>query len=201
MVHLLMAVFVAVCGWAFLRRSSFADFHFRGLLLRLGGRQLSLLCGGRRREAPRTSPRSCAEGMESQAAMHARYIMGRLIALPLLHKLIAAAIPVAFILACLIWIPHLPPQEYTSTALLFFDKTAAAKLDPGRLNDHRTQPVELAQSILSDDVVEALCKHFGLYSDSRGAKVPRFRSSLTLSPESTSSRRGTWRGAGRSETT
>jgi hypothetical protein len=138
--------------------------------------------------------------MESQVAMRARYIVGRLIALPLLHKLIAAAIPVAFILADFIWTPHLPPQEYMSTALLFFDKTAAAKLDPSRLHEHQTQPVELAKSILSDDVVEALCKHFGLYPDSSGGEVARFRSSLMLSPESTSSLRVTWRGAGRSQT-
>ena len=132
--------------------------------------------------------------------MPARLITERLIALPLLHKLAAAGIAVAFIVACLVWSAHLPPQEYTSSALLFFDRAAAAKLDPGRMQTYKEQPVVLAKSILTDDLVQALCRHFGLFADSKGAEGVRFRSSLTLSDESTSSVRITWRGADRSQT-
>jgi len=46
-------------------------------------------------------------------------MVGRLMALPLRHKLIAAGIEVACIAGCLVWTRHLPPQEYTSSALLF----------------------------------------------------------------------------------
>src|ERR1700694_5733598 len=138
--------------------------------------------------------------MESQGVMRARFIVGRLIALPLRHKLIAAAIEVAFIAGCLVWARYLPPQEYTSSALLFFDRTVAAKLDPGTEHTDQTQGTALAKSILSDELIKALCKHFGLFPDASGGEAAQFRSSLTLSPESTSSLRVTWRGADRSQT-
>ena len=86
--------------------------------------------------------------------MQARFIVGRLIALPLRHKLIAAGIEVAFIVGCVVWARHLPPQEYTSSTLLFFDGTAAAKPDSSGLHTDHKQAAELAESILSDDAVK-----------------------------------------------
>ena len=92
--------------------------------------------------------------------MRIRVLFGRLIALPLRHKLIAAGIVVAVIAGYQVWARHLSPQEYTSSALLFFDRTAAPKPDPGVVHTDQTQVTELAKSILSDDRVNAICKHF-----------------------------------------
>jgi len=127
-------------------------------------------------------------------------LFGRLIALPLRHRLIAAGTVVAVIAGYLLWASHLPPQEYTSSALLFFDRTAAPKPDPGIVHNDQTQAMELAKSILSDDRFNAICQHFGLYPDSNGGEAARFRSNLTLFGESTSSLRVTWRGTDRSQT-
>jgi len=132
--------------------------------------------------------------------MPAKSPFGRLIALPLRHKLIAAGIEVAFIAGGLMWARHLPPQEYTSSVLLFFDPTAAVGLEPGTVPIDQRHALELAGSVLSDDAVSALCKHFGLFPDSRGGEAARFRSRLVLSRESTSSVRVTWRGEDRSQT-
>jgi hypothetical protein len=132
--------------------------------------------------------------------MRIRVLFGRLIALPLRHKLIAAGIVVAVIAGYQVWARHLSPQEYTSSALLFFDRTAAPKPDPGVVHTDQTQVTELAKSILSDDRVNAICKHFGLFPDSSGGDAARFRSNLMLSGESTSSLRVTWRGTDRSQT-
>lgn len=132
--------------------------------------------------------------------MRIRLLVGRLIAIPLRHRLIAAGTVVAFIAGYLVWASHLPPQEYTTSALLFFDRTAVPKPDPGIVHNDQTQAMELAKSILSDDRVDAICKHFGLYPDSSGGEAARFLSNLTLSGESTSSLRVTWRGTGRSQT-
>jgi hypothetical protein len=132
--------------------------------------------------------------------MRIRVTVGRLVALPLKHKLIAAGIAVGVTACYLIWARHLPPQEYTSSALLFFDQTAAPKSDSGRVQAGQTQAPELAKSILNDDLIAAICKHFGLFPDSSGQKVTRFRSNLMLSRESTSSLRVTWRGADRRQT-
>src|SRR5579863_6119678 len=98
--------------------------------------------------------------------MRAGFIVGRLIALPLRHKLIAAGIEVACIAGCLVWTRHLPSQEYTSSALLFFDRTVSAKLHPNGMQADKKQATELAESILSEDIVKALCKHFDLFRDS-----------------------------------
>ena len=132
--------------------------------------------------------------------MRIRFMVGRLIALPLRHKLIAAGIVVAFIAGYLVWARHLRPQEYTSSALLFFDRTAAPKPDPGIVHTDQTQATELAKSILSDDLVNAICQHFGLFPGSSGGEAARFRSNLMLSRESTSSLRVTWRGTDRGQT-
>jgi hypothetical protein len=132
--------------------------------------------------------------------MRATFIVGRLIALPLRHKVIAIGIEVAFIAGYLVWARHLPPQVYTSSALLFLDRTVAAKSESGVVRTDQTPATELAESILNDDVVHAICKHLGLFRDSSGEEVARFRSSLMLSRESESSLRVTWRGADRSQT-
>jgi hypothetical protein len=132
--------------------------------------------------------------------MYIRLLVGRLIALPVHHKLIAAGIVVAFIAGYLGWASHLPSQEYTSSALLFFDRTAAPEPGPGILHTDQTKAMQLARSILSDDSVKTICKHFGLYPDSSGGEAARFRSNLTLSGESTSSLRVSWRGTDRGQT-
>ena len=132
--------------------------------------------------------------------MRIRFMVGRLIALPLRHKLIAAGIVVALIAGYLVWARHLPPQEYASSTLLFFDRTAAPKPDSGIVHTDRTQATELAKSILTDNLVNAICKHFGLFPDSSGGDAARFRANLMLSGESTSSLRVTWRGTDRSQT-
>ena len=132
--------------------------------------------------------------------MRTRFLVGRLIALPLRHKLFAAGIVVAFIAGYTVWARGLPSQEYTSSALLFFDRTAAPKPDPGKARTDQPQATELAKSILSDDIVHAICSHFGLFSGSSGSEAARFRSNLVLSPESTSSLRVTWRGTDRGQT-
>jgi hypothetical protein len=132
--------------------------------------------------------------------MRIGFFVGRLIALPLRHKLIAAGIVVAFIAGYLVWAHDLPPQEYTSSALLFFDRTVAPKPDPGKVNTNQTQAVELAKSILSDDLVNAICKHFSLFPGSSGGEAGRLRSNLMLSRESTSSLRVSWRGTDRGQT-
>lgn len=126
--------------------------------------------------------------------MWARFLMGRFIALPLRHKLVAAGIEVAFIIGWLVWSFNLPPQEYTSSALLFFDRAAVAKLDPSGMRIDQKHPDGLAKLILSDKVIAFLCGHFGLFSDLEGGRVEEFRSRLTLSDESTSSLRIGWRG-------
>jgi hypothetical protein len=132
--------------------------------------------------------------------MRIGFMVGRLIALPVRHKLMAAGIVVAFIAGCMVWARHLPPQEYTSSALLFFDRTAAPKPDPERAQTDQTQATELAKSILSDDRVNAICKRYGLFLDSSGGEAARFRSNLMLSGESTSSLRVTWRSIDRPQT-
>jgi len=132
--------------------------------------------------------------------MRMKFLVGRLIALPLRHRFIAAGIVVAFIAGYLVWVCHLPPQEYTSSALLFFDRTVVPKPDPGTVNTDQTQAAELAKSILSDDLVNAICKHFGLFPGSSGMEAAQFRSNLMLTRESTSSLRVTWRGTDRSQT-
>ena len=132
--------------------------------------------------------------------MRARLI-DRLIALPLRHKVIAAGIEVAFIVGCMIWVRHLPTQEYTSSSLLFFDRTVVSKLNPAGMQSNQTHVVELAQSILSDDVAKMLCKRLGLFPDEEsGREAARFRSHLMLSRESTSALRVTWRGGDRTQT-
>ena len=132
--------------------------------------------------------------------MRQGFLVGRLMALPLRHKLIAAGIVVAFIGGYTVWARRLPPQKYTSSALLFFDRTAAPKPDPGKVHTDQVQATELAKSILSDDLVKAICDHFGLFPGSRGGEATRFRSNLMLSRESTSSLRVTWRGTDRGQT-
>jgi hypothetical protein len=84
--------------------------------------------------------------------------------------------------------------------LLFFDRTAAPKPGPAAEHADQTHAAELAKSILSDDRISAICKHFDLYPDSNGGEAARFRSNLTFSGESTSSLRVTWRGIDRSQT-
>src|ERR1035438_6985255 len=133
--------------------------------------------------------------------MDAKFIVDRLSAVPLRHKLIAVGIEVAFIAGCLVWVRHLPPQDYTGSALLSFDGVSLEEqLDPTGVRTDRRPVTELAYSILNDDVVNALCRHFGLFPDSNGEEVARFRSSLMFSPESTSNLRVTWSGADRSQT-
>jgi hypothetical protein len=132
--------------------------------------------------------------------MRVRFLVGRLIALPVRHKLIAGGIAMAFLAGCLVWTRHLPPQEYIGSALLFFDRTAVPTPDPGKVHTDQIEAIELAKAVLSDDLVNALCKHFALYPDSRGGEAARFRSNLMLSRESTSSLRVTWRGTDRSQT-
>jgi hypothetical protein len=116
------------------------------------------------------------------------------------HRLIAAGIVLTFAAGYLVWASHLPPQEYTSSALLFFDRTAAPKPDPAVEHTDQTRATELAKSILNDDRASAICKHFDLYPDSNGGEAARFRTNLTFSGESTSSLRVTWRGIDRSQT-
>jgi hypothetical protein len=133
--------------------------------------------------------------------MRARSIVTRLMALPLRHKLIAAGIELAVIAACLAWSRHLPPQEYRSSALLSFDGSAAGQMGPGGEQTNQIQPVALATSILSDEVLKTLCWQVGLFPDDPGGgEAARFRSSLMLSLESPSNLRVTWRGADRSQT-
>ena len=133
--------------------------------------------------------------------MRARSIVTRLMALPLRHKLIAAGIELAVIAACLAWSTHLPPQVYRSSALLSFDGSAAGQISDGGEQTNQIQPVALATSILSDEVLKTLCWQVGLFSDDPGGgEAARFRSSLMLSFESPSNLRVTWRGADRSQT-
>jgi hypothetical protein len=139
--------------------------------------------------------------MESHGEMRARLILDRLVALPLRHKIIAVAMEVAFIAGGIIWARHLPPQEYVSSVLLFFDRTAVSRLDPAGMHTNRAQAVELAQSILSDDVAKSLCRKLGLFPDEASStEVAQFRSHLMLSRESTSALRVTWRGGDPSQT-
>jgi hypothetical protein len=126
--------------------------------------------------------------------------MDRLIGLPLLHKLAATGIAVAFIVAYTVSSINLPPQEYTSAALLFFDKTAVAKLDPSGMRIDQKHPDGLAKLILSDKVIDVLCRNLGLSSDANGGQGAESRSHLTLSDESTSSLRIGWRGNDRKQT-
>src|SRR5579859_3829021 len=95
--------------------------------------------------------------------MRIGFLAGRLIALPLRHKLIAAGIVVAFIAGYIVFARRLPPQEYTSSALLFFDRSAAPKPDPRKVHTDQAQATDLAKSILTDDLVNAICSHFGLF--------------------------------------
>ncbi len=134
--------------------------------------------------------------------MGARSIISRLSALPLRHKLIAVAIEAMAIGGCVAWLQHFPPAEYSSSALLFFDSSAAARAGVAEeTGSNPAQVTQLARSILSDDAVSAISTEVGLNSDGRGSAVSRFRSALSLSRESTSSLRVTWRGTDRNQAT
>ena len=133
--------------------------------------------------------------------MRARPIVDRLIALPLRHKIIAVGLEVAIIAGCIVWARHLPPQEYTSSVLLFFDRTIVSRLDPAGMHANRTQVVELAQSIVSDDAARTLCRKLGLFPDeASSSEAALFRSHLAISRESTSALRVTWRGGDPTQT-
>lgn len=132
--------------------------------------------------------------------MAAKNIVGRLKVLPLKHKVIAAAIEVACIVGALVCVRYLPPWEYTSSALLSFDRDAAARSELVALHLNQAEAGEWAQSILSDNLILAVCRQLGLFVDESGNEAARFRSRLTLSAESNSNLRVTWRGADRSQT-
>lgn len=99
-----------------------------------------------------------------------------------------------------VWSYHLPPREYASTALLFFDRAAVAKLDPTGMRIDQKHPEGLARLILNDKIIEVLCRDFGLSSNVKGGEVAEFRSQLILSDESTSSLRIGRRGTDRKQT-
>ena len=120
--------------------------------------------------------------------------------LPAFHWLVAAGIGMAFMMVGAEWSANVPSQVYVGTSLLFFDRAAAVNLTPPEMGQNRSDAKAFADSIISDEMVDTIISQFGLFSGSKETAVARFRSSLSLSDESTSSLRITWRGSDRGQT-
>lgn len=110
--------------------------------------------------------------------MQEKNILVRFLAVPLRQKVVAAGIAVAigggvFVLA------RYGETRLATTAVLSFDASAVWQGEPGIM--HATKPaVALAQSILSDDVIQGLATKVGVKGD-----AAEFRSRLELVQPST----------------
>jgi predicted nucleic acid-binding Zn-ribbon protein len=129
--------------------------------------------------------------------MQERMILARFAVIPLPHKLIAAGIALGIAGGCLFWARHLP-QEYVSTAVLSFDRTAAKNYATPRQPGGQIHAKDLAQSILSDSVLAVLGKQL----DPSAGKSPqreaeRLRSRLELTEPEPTKLQVAWRGANR----
>jgi hypothetical protein len=121
--------------------------------------------------------------------MQTTSLLARLNALPLRHKLIAAAISLAAILASLV-LTRSMPHTYASSALLSFDAQAA---QPGEQSAGELAKAR-AESILSDGALNKLANQLGLFrADSQNRQAAQFRAHLTLSTVPGSKLRVTWR--------
>jgi hypothetical protein len=114
----------------------------------------------------------------------------RLNALPLHHKLIAAAISLVAISLSFVLTQRLP-HAYASSALLSFDAQA---IQPE--GQSAGEPAKArAESILSDGALNKLANQLGIFrADSQNRQAARFRDHLTLSTAPGSKLRVTWRG-------
>ena len=124
----------------------------------------------------------------------------RIMGLPVSHWLVAAGIGLAFMMVGAVWSAYLPSQVYVGSSLLFFDRAAAVNLMPPEMGQSRGDAKAFADSIISDEMVDVIISQFGLFSGSKQTAMVQFRSNLSLSDESTSSLRITWRGSDRGQT-
>jgi hypothetical protein len=110
-------------------------------------------------------------------------------ALPLHRKLIAVGISIAIAAGFWAWARR-TPRQYSTAALLSFDSSAT------RSNAGERMPaVGVAQSILSDGVVQALARRMDLPSVQRQDLVAQFRSQLELTQSAPDRLRVSYRGA------
>jgi hypothetical protein len=130
--------------------------------------------------------------------MQERNILARFAVIPLPHKLIAAGIAVGIAGGCLFWARH-SPQEYVSTAVLSFDRTAAENYATPREPGRQIHAKDLAQSILTDSMLATLGQQLDPSTrKSPQREVERLRSHLELTESEPSKLQVAWRGANRS---
>lgn len=112
--------------------------------------------------------------------MRERMILLRFLAVPLRHKLVATGIAVAVGIGFFAWSHHDATQSAT-TAVLSFDADAAWEARPRIMSAHEKEPaVALAQSILSDEIVEGLAKQAGTPFAGTKSSAEEFRSHLEM---------------------
>jgi hypothetical protein len=117
--------------------------------------------------------------------MQIAFVVARLNALPLRHKLLACAISLAAATGCLALTPWLP-HAYASSAWLAFDATAGAQAG-GK------SATALAESILSDDALGSVARQLNLFpKDSTNRQADRLRSHLAIASQPASKLRVTW---------
>lgn len=111
--------------------------------------------------------------------MQERIILLRFLAVPRRHQLVAAGIAVAAGIGCFAWSRHTAPSPATK-ALLSFNAEAARPMQPGVAQVSVKEPAAaLAQSILSDTVLNKLASQVGIPSSGHN-DAQWFRSHLEL---------------------
>ena len=103
-------------------------------------------------------------------------------ALPLRHKIIAASVAVA-ITGGVYVVSKRGMTTSATTASLSFNPAVTRQIEPGVL-DAKEPAVALAQSILSDDVIEAVSKQTGVSFSAVKNDVTEFRSHLEITQPS-----------------
>ena len=126
--------------------------------------------------------------------MQRRAIVSRLIALPLRHKLLAAAISLVMIAGSLVLtLRH--PRAYVSSAVLSFDESADEHPAPPGVKVSRESAKDLAESILNRDTLKVLAIQRASFPENvQDSEVVQPRAHLTIMEISTSKLRVTWRG-------
>lgn len=126
--------------------------------------------------------------------MQRRAIVSRLIALPLRHKLLAAAITLVMIAGSLALALRLP-REYVSSAVLSFDESADVRPALPGVKVGGKSAKDLAESILNGDALKVAPTQLTfLPENSQNGQMTQLRAHLTIMESSTSKLRVTWRG-------
>jgi hypothetical protein len=126
--------------------------------------------------------------------MPRRSILTRLSALPLRHKILAAAISALLIAGGVAPIQQLP-RKYAGSALLSFDESAGEQTTPQGKQAGTKSAKAVAESILSDDAVKTAVRQLGLFpKESQDRQVAQFRADLAFKEIDPSRLRVTWQG-------